>query len=442
MSDFKPTVPPVKIDDGKDTWKIVVGISVATTALGYACKTIGEIIVNWYKTKQAKKLAEYEATTANTAKADAYERMRKADEALYRKKMEIDIEKRRRIKEQSEQEQQTRNGVQDNNSPIPKVDSFKKVLETAPTKLEWIVANKIEEGGRCIVFGPPGVGKSTFALQCAIAIAGGTKFFFLPPEEEKQHEAQQVIYIDLEMTPVEQKERTRGVTIPDNILRNTEAINNLDELFRLIEHESRGPKVTVIIDNIRKFEEEMSQTNQVNDYFCKLEQTQEKLAAKGITVTFITITHTAKDFDMYKPVQLNDVAGGADLSRFSTSVYALVPGREGTIVFKAVKQRNSTKMNEVCVLCFDKNPNLHLEFVRTCKEDEALPVKPKATKARTTSTGEKSKKKGNQKLDEADIELIKQLHSEGLNPKQIADKLNNKVCEQQVRRRIKELDAK
>lgn len=438
MSNSIPTVPPVKIDGGKDSWKIAGGIFAVTTVLGYACKTIGDIVVSWYKTKQAKKLAEYEATT----KADAYERMRKADEALYRKKKEIDIEKRRRIKELSEQEQQTRNGVQDNNSPIPKVDSFKKVLEMAPTKLEWIVANKIEEGGRCIVFGPSGIGKSTFALQCAIAIAGGTKFFFLPPEEEKQHEAQQVIYIDLEMTPVEQKKRTRGVTIPDNILRNTEAINNLDELFRLIEHESRGPKVTVIIDNLRKFEEEMSQTNQVNKYFRKLEQTQERLASRGIIVTFITITHPIKS-DQNKPVQLSDMAGGADLARFSTSVYALVPGCDGNVVFKALKQRNSARMDDVYTLRFKENPHFHLEFVRACKEDEALPVNPKDTKAsKSTSTGEKSKKKGNQKLDEADIELIKQLHSEGFNPKQIADRLNYKVCEQQVRRRIKEFDAK
>ena len=83
---------------------------------------------------------------------------------------------------------------------------------------------------------------------------------------------------------------------------------------------------------------------------------------------------------------------------------------------------------------------MHFEYVGVKPETEALPTKTKASKS--TSAGEKPKKKGNQKLDEADIELIKQLHSEGLNPKQIADRLNYKVCEQQVRRRIKGLYAK
>ena len=215
------------------------------------------------------------------------------------------------------------------------------------------------------------------------------------------------------MSAAEQKERTRGITIPENLLRNTEPIYNLDELFLMIENESHAPKVTVIIDNIRKLEEEMSQTYQVNEYFSKLEQTQEKLAAKGIIVTFITITHTGKDFDMYKPVQLSDIAGGADLSRFSTSVYALVPERDGNIVFKALKQRNTSRMEDVYVLRIEENPNLHLEYVRTCKEEEVLPVKPKSskgTKASKTSNAvaEKSKKDApNQKLSDDDVEYIR-----------------------------------
>ena len=151
-----------------------------------------------------------------------------------------------------------------------------------------------------------------------------------------------------------------------------------------------------------------NQTNQVNEYFNKLEKTQEKLAARGIIVTFITITHTGKDFDMYKPVQLSDIAGGADLARFSTSVYALVPGRDGNVVFKALKQRNTARMEDVYVLRIKESPNVHLQFVRACKEEEALPVKPKSGKAGKTgqSTTDEPKKKGNTKLTETDVDEI------------------------------------
>ena len=347
----------------------------------------------------------------NRSARKTYDNQRKADAALHVVKVAADLAKAKALKDMKYPEQPApANGevsVPSYDPYVSKVASFKDSLENDMRELEWLVGNKIEVGGRCLIYGPAGVGKSAFALQTAIAIAGGTDYGFLPSEEENQHETQQVILIDLEMSAAEQKERTRGITIPDNLLRNTEPIYNLDELFRMIEHESHGPKVTVIIDNIRKLEEEMSQTNQVNEYFSKLEQTQERLAAKGIIVTFITITHTGKDFDMYKPVQLSDIAGGADLARFSTSVYALVPGRDGNVVFKALKQRNTARMEDVYVLRIKESPNLHLDFVCTSKDGDALPVKPKGGKAdKSTKPAYEPKKKGNTKLTEADVDEI------------------------------------
>ena len=384
-------------------------LSAIITAAVTACVSI---LTNKSKTKnQAQAAMELEDHKLENAmdleeKRTEERRKRLRDEEEHQRRMWEMREEQRQKRSESSQQPTT-----DQAFEVPyvsKVAPFKESLENDTRELEWLVGKKIEVGGRCLIYGPAGVGKSAFALQTAIHIAGGTEYGFLPSEEENQHEAQQVILIDLEMSAAEQKERTRGITIPDNLLRNTEPIYNLDELFRMIEHESHGPKVTVIIDNIRKLEEEMSQTNQVNEYFSKLEQTQERLAAKGIIVTFITITHTGKDFDMYKPVQLSDIAGGADLARFSTSVYALVPGRDGNVVFKALKQRNTARMEDVQVLRIKESPNLHLDFVCTCKEGDALPVKPKGGKASNTSksTADAPKKKGNTKLTETDVDEI------------------------------------
>lgn len=385
----------------------------------------------------------------NRSARKTYEAERKADAALHVAKVAADVAKAKALKDMKHPEQPApANGevsVPSDDPYVSKVASFKDSLENDTRELEWLVGKKIEVGGRCLIYGPAGIGKSAFALQTAIDIAGGTEYGFLPSEEENQHKAQQVILIDLEMSAAEQKERTRGITIPDNLLRNTEPIYNLDDLFQMIEQESHGPKVTVIIDNIRKLEEEMSQTYQVNEYFSKLEKTQEKLAAKGIIVTFITITHTGKDFDMYKPVQLSDIAGGADLARFSTSIYALVPGRGGNIVFKAVKLRNCASKDDVYILRFEENPNLHLEYVRACKEDEALPVKPKSNKGKAStskSPADEHKKKGNRKVDEGDIEKMVALSNQGKSYAEIVEVLNLPICEDQVGRLVRAEKAK
>ena len=400
----------------------------ATVLISYGIKAIMIYFTNKSKTKiQTEAAIDLEDhKLENDIKLEekrTEERIKRyeAEEEHHRKMAEIDIEKKKMMKDVSNKQDAVDNADDFALPYVSKVAPFKESLENDTRELEWLVGKKIEVGGRCLIYGPAGVGKSAFALQTAIHIAGGTEYGFLPSEEENQHEAQQVILIDLEMSAAEQKERTRGVTIPGNLLRNTEPIYNLDELFRMIEHESRGPKVTVIIDNIRKLEEEMSQTNQVNEYFSKLEQTQEKLAAKGITVTFITITHTAKTFDMYKSVQLSDLAGGADLARFSTSVYALVPGRDGNKVFKAVKQRNCASKDEVYILRFEEKPNLHLQFVCSCKEEDALPVKPKKPKggkagssSKSDKAAEKPKKRGNATLTAEHVEQIRQQRAAGV----------------------------
>jgi KaiC/GvpD/RAD55 family RecA-like ATPase len=383
----------------------------------------------------------------NRSARKTYEAERKADAALHVAKVAADVAKAKALKDMKHPEQPApANGevsVPSYDPYVSKVASFKDSLENDMRELEWLVGKKIEVGGRCLIYGPAGVGKSAFALQTAIAIAGGTDYGFLPSEEENQHETQQVILIDLEMSAAEQKERTRGITIPDNLLRNTEPIYNLDELFLMIENESHAPKVTVIIDNIRKLEEEMSQTYQVNEYFSKLEQTQEKLAAKGIIVTFITITHTGKDFDMYKPVQLSDIAGGADLARFSTSVYALVPGRDGKVVFKALKQRNTARMEDVYVLRIKESPNLHLDFVCTSNDGDALPVKPKGGKAdKSIKPAYEPKKKGNTKVDEDDIEKMVALSDQGKTYADIVKELNLQIGEHQVGRIVRAEKAK
>lgn len=408
----------------KKFWKKIAQVALSATITA-AISAVVSLVTNKSKTKtQTQAAIDLEAEKLKNAqeleKTRTKEREKRLrDEEEHQRRMwEMREEQRQKRKESSQQ------STVDQTFDVPytsKLAPFKESLDVDARELQWLVGKKIEVGGRSIVAGPSGIGKSILALQTAIAVAGGTEYDFFPSEEENPHEAQQVILIDLEMNAAEQKARTRGMTIPENLLRNTEPIYNLDELFRMIEHESHAPKVTVIIDNIRKLEEEMSQTNQVNEYFSKLEQTQERLAAKGIIVTFITITHTGKDFDMYKPAQLNDVAGGADLARFSTSVYALVPGHDGTVLFKALKQRNTTRMEDVYMLRIEESPNLHLEFVCTCKEEDALPVKPKKTKGGKAGSGSKSdkaaekpKKRGNATLTAEHVEQIRQQRAAGV----------------------------
>ncbi len=437
------------IDGGKDSWKIAGGITVATAVIG----VIGEIFVNWYKNKQAKKLAEYEATTANTAKADAYERMRKADEALYRKKMEIDIEKRRRIKELSEQEQQAHTGTPETSAP-PKTRSTEEIfLQTNDgATLDWVVDGYAKKGQITMLVSGAGVGKSTLMTQIAIASANGKRPELLPPDSCASTK-QPVIYYRLE--PI--RGELEGKYGEGNVFKDADIqwaqledlkaptldglLDHIKGLAATLNHD-----VLIIIDPATKLD------GYTHERGIKgLEDAQGIAQRNGVTLTFIVAAHLDETSD-WTTLSSKDIKGGDKAIQQAGSVIALrnerTPGGEHRFIqcLKAPKGHPDPHPEGVLVCkCVtnkldEKNWYLHFGYVDVKPEAEALPTKTKASKS--TSTGEKYKKKGNQKLDEADIELIKQLHSEGLNPKQIAVRLNYKVCEQQVRRRIKELDAK
>ena len=378
-----------------------------------ACESICNYVKSRIKIKEAKDIADIEA--------EKYARKKEADAKFLEQKAGIDVERKRQIMELRSQDETVNDAevVEAVEVPpsTPTLVPLKEALHKDDQKLSWLVGNLIEEGGRCILFGPPGIGKSIFALQLAISIANGSKYSFLPPEEGYQHEGQQVIYIDLELSMAEQRARIKGTTIPDNLFRNEKEICSLDELFAIIKEGCRAPKCTVIIDNLRKLAE-TNQAYQVNEYYRKLELTQKTLMEQGSTVTFITFTHTNKSLDVFKPIDMSNMAGGADLARFATSIYALVQARDGEIMFKQLKGRNSASMNGVYVLRIVDMPYSHLEYVRSCKEEDALPVKPKASKS---TSNENTKMKGNKKVtDEQRAEIIRLHDEEGLTYEELA----------------------
>ena len=77
---------------------------------------------------------------------------------------------------------------------------FKDFLSTQ-IKLDWVIPGLIPVAGASMIFGPPGLGKSTWALRMSMAIAGG-QIKFLTWDIVKQ---QKVLFLSLEMPHEELK---------------------------------------------------------------------------------------------------------------------------------------------------------------------------------------------------------------------------------------------
>jgi len=90
-------------------------------------------------------------------------------------------------------------------------------------KLKWAIAGLLPVAGSMLILGKPGVGKSTFALRMAMALALGDEFFL----NWKIINKQKVLFVSLEMQYAELKQFFEDMKIPEEVQ------NELQEWFHI-----------------------------------------------------------------------------------------------------------------------------------------------------------------------------------------------------------------
>lgn len=84
---------------------------------------------------------------------------------------------------------------------VPEVYRFGDFMKT-DIKLRWVIEGLLPVAGSMVIFGTPGVGKSTFSLRLAVNICLGKEEFLVWPIKTKQR----VLFVSLEMQHYELKE--------------------------------------------------------------------------------------------------------------------------------------------------------------------------------------------------------------------------------------------
>lgn len=94
---------------------------------------------------------------------------------------------------------------------VPEVYRFHDFMRTN-VKLQWAIEGLLPVAGSMVIFGKPGIGKSTFSLRLAIDLALGKDKFLLWNIINKQR----VLFISLEMQHYELKEFFNDMELPEN----------------------------------------------------------------------------------------------------------------------------------------------------------------------------------------------------------------------------------
>lgn len=356
----------------------------------------------------------------NQAKKELYDYKNEKELELYKAKLKMNAEAK-------EKEQSTSNQNADTSFISPIAENPNEILNRQPRVLDepmLYMESVLRNRGVNWFASRIGQGKSIITAQLGIEAASGHISKLLPCGKGNSFSPMRVVLYDVELDDDDIYGRylQDGFKFPENYSRVTDCefpsekylLNDIRE--RVFSDHS---DCAILIDNITSICPTL-QAEKVKAFNSGLRKIQREANEYCFDVTFFIVAHTTKG-EAWEPITENSFAGSVQISRSATSMLTLEPTRLGDDVkmLKVVKCRNMKKSENVAIVRIEQKPYLHFEFVQEMKEEDALPIKPKAKKDAATKTINKKKK-----LTPENINEIKRLNAESVPVKEIAAKFH------------------
>lgn len=274
-----------------------------------------------------------------------------------------------------------------NNEKQPEVVTLNQIGRQDVDELVPLLGDYYYAGDIVFLFSITNKGKTLTGIQNAIELAQGVKTKIIPTETTPPK--QDVIYYNFEMRMAQIKRRyfsnDPNATYPENlrIINSGYSIKNVDDLLNdTAERAETLTNDTVIFyDTIKDvcptfFSNEASRV--INSLRNIIENVRRK---KGIRLTFVLIGQTVKK-NIWKSIEIEDLSGSFNQQGLADSVFAIGPTRFGKNVrmLKMLKGRNDGLHDEVDLVRIMDKPYLHIEYLKSVDERDALPLEPKGKK--------------------------------------------------------------
>ena len=237
-----------------------------------------------------------------------------------------------------------------------------------------LVGNLIKLGDSVVVAGISGAGKTIFVDQLADDISNGNVSKLLPVGSDSI-KPQLTFLFDKELESDDRKERMGRKQFSSRLHRMNDPkfpsvyclLDDLNDRVSILNEDA-----TFIYDNLKSICGEPT-SEQVKHLFDGLKEIQGQAIGRGIRITIIFVTHLVKDVSGLP--EMADIAGAANITRFSKNVICLSSTKDDDIVImNNPKLRHSKKNTPVILKRFDDsedNPMIHFKYVGSVTEDEA-----------------------------------------------------------------------
>ncbi|MCF0224119.1 MAG: AAA family ATPase [Fibrobacter sp.] len=193
----------------------------------------------------------------------------------------------------------------------------------------------LERGDLCVLFAPPKVGKSFYAMQMGLNIARGECSGLTPAEQGVVCSPEQVFLLDTELTERDLRTRYKDCSVFPNTLNfipcHFATVDQVIQSINQIANKTCG-NFTVFLDNLSTINPNLTAA-QVQDFVSKVCRMQDVLNRQGRIMTFVLVAHSTKRCG-------TELAGSAQWSRTFRTVIGLDKIDDEHIVVNVLASRS------------------------------------------------------------------------------------------------------
>lgn len=323
----------------------------------------------------------------------------------------------------------------------PKEETLDEICNKPGRDYEALVGKWLGRGDCLILYGAPGIGKSSIAMNMCIDIAKGEVPSIVPPEDSttKCTLPQTIFYYDAEKLNYKLRYGKGCNGFPKNLRILGGCFPSVQELFKHIGTRVEGTTTDVIIciDNLSMIISSTKES-EVNELFRRQQAIREAADKQGRKVTFIILHHPTKEETGQGQVKM---AGSHRIMDAATNCLVLMPAEkygENYTAIKEKKNRNFLKNDNIVIVKCVTSPNMHFEYYKTVTKDEFN--KGDVSNTNLSQNADEVRKAPNEQWQPEYAELIKNLLSDGMTQKEIGEELG--VCEHTIGRWIVRYDLR
>ncbi len=298
----------------------------------------------------------------------------------YKLKKDLEKQKEKEDRKMARNENAQENAETQENMDLSETQTLDEIKESSISDdvVEYLVGPFFPKRGIILLAGEKGLGKTGWLMNAMFKVAGvGECEIF--PNATCSSLPQFVLYYDYELTKSQFVMRYKNLKTNNKFRWCHPKYSSYKYLLNQIKYDLERVNesdTTIVVDNVTKIDG-MNYDATAKAFYHELEMIRDEYLQKGVSLTFILVTHVELKRKAHNVVSKSDIKGSSNFINFADSVILIGKScYENSIILKIENNRNGYESNGKAYL-FNRSsePYLHYKYLGEFDEIDLLPKK-------------------------------------------------------------------